>query len=428
MSRRSTSGSAVAKLGLLVLWLLFLLVPVAFSRTAQENFRLPKLLLSEGLGLASLLLLSWRLRTVERIDWRAALRRPSVLAMLPLLAVATSGLLTSAHPLHVREGLVSLWIAVACGVGWSFALSSAEHRALLRGMIIPATALSVLAILQFHELFNPFRFEREVGERIGLTSLAGSAFDLAAYLVLPCLSAQVAVFEAKSVGLRWAWGLAGGVCLYAIAASQTLTALAALGLGSIVLWLRLLPRRRSGVALLLIAAIGAALALGVGPLRERLSRKAAALSRGDVNRVLTGRLDGWRAALWMLRQKPLTGVGHGAYRAEFGLAKEALRRQGVRFYRSQHQVHFSNAHSDFLDTLAELGVAGGVALSWGIYLLIRTLRRCSAERSDLALMSAALVVLSILALTNFPFHIALAGYPALLWISWIFATGREVEA
>ena len=61
---------------MLVLWLLFWLTPVVFSRTAHESFRLPKLLLSDCVALASLVVLSLRLRRIERIDGRDFLRQP----------------------------------------------------------------------------------------------------------------------------------------------------------------------------------------------------------------------------------------------------------------------------------------------------------------------------------------------------------------
>ncbi len=420
----------MVKLGYLTLWLLILLVPMVFSRTAHDSFRLPKLLLSECLGLASLLFLTWRLRAVERIDWRALLRQPVVLAVLPLVALASSSLITSEHALHVREALVSLGIGAACLVGWSLALTAGEHRKLLRGLVVPAVALSVLAILQFHGWLALFQFERQVGERIGLTSLAGGAFDLAAYLVLPCLLMQASLRGASSVRWRWAWGLAAAISVYAMIATQTLTALLGLVVGSLVLWFARLPRRRFIAFAAALALAATVVGVGFAPLRQRLERKLDSLRSGDVNTVLTGRLDGWRAATWMLRENPWTGVGHGAYRAEFGTAKGALVQDGVRFYASQHRVYFTNAHSDVLEALAEWGLGAAVVLAWAGWIVIRTLRRLarSGGGSEVDLMLAGLVVLAMLALTNFPFRIALVAFPALLFLSWIFAAQREATA
>ena len=41
------------------------------------------------------------------------------------------------------------------------------------------------------------------------------------------------------------------------------------------------------------------------------------------------------------------------------------------------------------------------------------------------LMCGALAALSVLTLANFPLRIALSAYPAVLFLSWIFAAGRE---
>ncbi len=428
MSRPSTSR--LAKLGYLCLWLLFLAVPLAFSRTAHDSFRLPKLLLAECLGLASLLLLALRLRSIERVDWRAFFRQPVVLAVLPIAMLASSGLVTSEHAQHVREALVALWIGAACMVGWSLALSAVEHRKLLRGLILPAAVLSVLALLQFHGWFTPFQFERNVGERIGLTSFAGGAFDLAAYLVIPCLVVQAQLRAEVSAWRRLVLAAMAAVCVYALVATQTLTALLALAVGSVALWFLWLPRRRfmAFTAVIALAAVG--LGIGFAPLRQRLDRKFGSLLRGDFNQVLTGRLDGWRAAVWMLREEPWTGVGHGAYRAEFGTAKEDLWHQDVKFYQSQHQVYFTNAHSDVLAAMAEWGLPAVAVLLWGGFLLIRSLSMLAraGARSDVEVMVAGLVMLTIMALTNFPFRIALVAYPSILFLSWIFAARREASA
>ena len=53
--------------------------------------------------------------------------------------------------------------------------------------------------------------------------------------------------------------------------------------------------------------------------------------------------------------------------------------------------------------------------------------RSRGEESHSELMAAGTVVLVILALTNFPFRIALVAFPAILFISWIFAAEREAD-
>lgn len=432
-------------------WLLILalvtLPALTIADGAKESFRLPKLFVCETLGLLTLLFLIWRLRAREP---RALLRHPAVVATLPLVLVATGGLVTSDHPLHVRQALASLWIGAGCLVGWSWTLTRSEHRRVLTALLLPATALAAIAVAQFHG-YEPFSFEGYVKDRIAVTSLAGGAFDLAAYLVLPMLVAQTGL---RRPGRRWPWVLFLVLGLYAVAVSQTLTAIVALVVASLMFWLLVLPWRRVAAVAAVLAVVGSGLAIGVTPLRVRIAKKVESLKSGDLNQVLTGRLDGWWAALWMFRQHPLLGVGHGAYRAEFGDARLVLHEEGRRFYRRQHQTYFGNAHNEILEAAAEWGIVGCLAVAWALWRLglrLRQRRRALAGapasgipvagspaergppaaigidlagRIELALMGSGLIALGILTLSNFPLRIALVAYPYLLFLSWIFA-GRE---
>lgn len=429
----------------LLLWALVLLPPLVFSSRLQESFRLPKLLVAELLALGSLVALAWRLSSHESVDVRRFWRRPAVLASVPMVLVATLGLLTSPHPLHVRATLGSMWIGVACLVGWSLALRARELRQLLVGLLVPASLVALLGVLQFHGLMPlRFVFQDKLTSRLSLTSVAGGPFDLAAYLVLPILVAQ-AVLWASRGRLRWLAGIALVLSLYAAAVTQTLTALAAIALGSGVLWLRLLPARRllAGGAVALVLASG--LTLTVGPLRERVFSKVDSVRQGDVNRLLTGRLDGWRTAVWMLEQRPLTGVGLGAYRAEFGLAKLALREEGVRFYRRQNQVFFVNAHSDVLEGAAEWGWPGVLAMLWALVVLVRAATRAVRQRAfaasqavdpavarvaraESALVPAFLLAFGLLVATSFVWHLAHIAYPTLLFLAAVFRASGTADA
>ena len=105
-------------------------------------------------------------------------------------------------------------------------------------------------------------------------------------LSLPCLVAQVnLLLPARQ---RWAWGVLGACCLYALAGTQTLAAFLALLAGSAVLWWRLMPRRR----LLVLAAGGAVTVLLLlaiaAPLRSRLTHKVEELRAGQVDRLHRG--------------------------------------------------------------------------------------------------------------------------------------------
>jgi O-antigen ligase len=409
---------------MIFLWFLILLPPFLLAQVAKESFREPKLLASEWMALASVVCLGlglWRLEQVRLADlWRL----PAVRIVLPVLAIATAGLAVSRHPAHTREALADLWIGAVCLVAWSATLPAARIERLLRGMLWPAALLAAIGIGQFHGWWQPLQFfGLTPGSRLAITSYAGNPGDLGAYLVLPVLIAQEALWRRLRSGESWrrtaVWGtaVALALCLYALLLTQTIAAMVAGFAGSVLLWGALLPRRRAAallaggiVALVLVIAL-------VPPLRQRVVEKARAAAEMDLNGFLSGRLDGWRTAAWMLRQHPLTGVGHGAYRPEFVPAKLALLDRGVPFFAGQTQVVFANAHDEFLEAGAEWGVPGLVALAWAGWVLLTSLRKLPAERRPLACAGTA--ALALLALAYFPFRVALVAFPYLLFLSLV---------
>jgi len=413
-------------MGLLMLWLLILVTPLLVSPSAKEAFRLLKGLASGWLALASLFFFAWEVRKAGTVRWTDLWGRPAVRAVLPILILATASYAASSHPFHVRAGLADLWIGCAALVGWSLALEPRRLERLLLGLLVPASLLALLGILQFHGLYRPYELVGiEYDPRLAITSRVGNPGDLGVYLVLPGLIAQWAVFRQKG----WARLLAGvalALCLYAVTVTQTLAALAALAVGSALLWAFLLPRRQAVLLFGGGAALALVLVLAVAPLRDRVTAKAGQALSGDWNSVLTGRLDGWRAALWMIREHPWTGVGHGAYRPEYVPAMNALLDRGVRMYPQHIQPVFANAHNEYLEAVADWGLLGIAALAWGLWILGSALRRAPRDGGQ-ALAWAGVAALAVLSLVYFPFRIALLAFPALLFLSWVFRRGEEVE-
>ncbi len=411
------------RMGLLMLWLLVLVTPLLISPTAKEAFRLLKGMASGWLALASLLFFAWEVRKAGTVRWTDLWSRPAVRIVLPVLLVATVSLATSAHPLHVREGLADLWIGGAALVGWSIAMERRRLERFLLGLLVPATLLALVGILQFHGIYRPFGFGGpDYDPRLAMTSLAGNPGDLGAYMLLPCLIAQWAVFQKRGRS-RILAAVALAACLYAMALTQTLSALAALGVGSVLLWALLLPRRQAVLLFGSGAVLAVVLALAIAPLRVRIAAKAGQAVSGDWNSVLTGRLDGWRAALWMLREHPWTGVGHGAYRPEYVPVTHELLDRGVQLYPQHLQPVFANAHNEYLEAVAEWGLLGIVALAWGLWVLVTSLRRAPKDEGQ-ALAWAGVAALAVLSFVYFPFRIALLAFPALLFLSWVLRRGE----
>lgn len=418
--------SFVNGLGELLVWAVIVVSPLVFL-PGKESFRLPKLMVAEWLGLASVLFLAWRLREV-RIGARELWRIPAVRALLPILAVATAGIWTTRHPLDVREALFDLWIGAACLVGWSTGLERQQQERLLRGLLWPASLVALFGLLQYYDVWEPLKFAGiRADPRLGLTSVTGNPGDLGAYLVLPCLvglwSFPVPGTE-KTTPASWLRVLALVLCLYVLALTQTLAALLAVVAGGLVYALVKLPRRKVLIALAGMAVVAGILIAVVAPLRGRVVRKVQALAEGDLNEVLTGRLDAWRAAQLMFREHPVTGVGHGAYLPEYVPAKLKLLDRGVQFLPDQKTPVFSNAHNELLEAGADWGIPGLLALAWGIWVLIRSALR---DGNDRGLAPSGLAALTVLSLGYFPFRVALVAFPAVLFLAWVLRV-EDAEA
>lgn len=412
-----------------IVWALMLIVPLLFIPNGKEAFRLPKLMAAEWLGIASLLPLAWNARWTSG---RSLLRRPVVRAAVPLVLAAGAGLLFTRYPALLRSAGFDLAVGAACLIGWSLGLSRVRQERLLAGLAIPAGLLALFGILQAHNLYQPLGFAGiTASDRLSMTSTAGNPGDLGVYLVLPCFAAAWFALRTGSVLLRGGALAALGLSLYALALTQTLAALAAIAAGGFLLGLwvfgRLLPRRKLLLGLGAGLAAAVVLIAAVQPLRQRVGAKLAQAASGDWNEVLTGRLDGWRAAVEMFRENPVGGVGHGVYLSEYVPAKLRLLAKGTKFYEKQTNVVFANAHNEFLEVAADSGLVGLAALGWGIAVLIGALRRLlrTGERRDGGFALAGVVALAVLSLAQFPFRIALAAFPALLFLAWVFRRGEE---
>jgi O-antigen ligase len=425
---------AVIAVHLLLAALCLLVVP-----SAHDAFDLPKRLAAEVLALVSLVLLAWGAAPAEPAPGgepagpvgpmgrlRDAWSRPAVRMVTPLLAVATLSLAWSDHPRATGDALVSLWIGAAALVGWSLGLPAARLRRLLTAVAGWAGLAALLSVLQALGVYRPLLYMGgEEAGRLGTGALVGNPGVLAGWLALASVIAWA--------DLRRAWGTRRGllpglllVLLWAaLLGTRVLAGLAAALAGAVVYWALTLPRKRAlaaGAALLI--AGGALLALAP-PLSQRVAGLRRAAASGDLNQVLSGRLDGWRTAAHMAAEHPLTGVGHGGYASGFADAKLALAAEGTVFFEDQATVMFGNAHDEILEVAAETGLLGLAALGFALWVLARVTGRLPVP--ERALAWAVLTVLLLLALAHFPFRVAATAYPAVLALAWLLAAAEAAS-
>lgn len=418
------------RLGKAALWLLVVLPPLLVAPTAENAFRLPKLVASETLALVSILFLSWRWWSGRRLSLRTILGRPATVFAVLLAFGAAAGLFVAEHPGHGSRALVSLLIGLACVVAWSLHLRRDELRRCLFLLVAPATVLSVLAILQRHRLYDPFQFQAlEGGRRFALSSLAGNVGDLAAYLVLPVLLAQAGVLARAGALARSTMMVVLAILGYTLVLTQTLSALVAVLAGSVVFWWVVLAPRRRWALIALAPLVAAGMAMAPG-LRWRVQAKIHQLTEGRLSELLSGRPDAWKAALAMFGEEPLTGVGHGGFAPHFAPTKLRLLAAGERFFSLGDTASFANAHSEYLEVAAEWGLLGLLALAGALAVAGWRLARLSSRgvvREERALALGGCTALAVLSLAAFPLRVALTAYPWLLFAAWLFARrcGKE---
>ncbi|HEY7369799.1 MAG TPA: O-antigen ligase family protein [Thermoanaerobaculia bacterium] len=342
-------------------------------------------------------------------------------AVIFLAAAAIAGAAVSAL-LSARRGpafdtlRVLLLYALFLPLGASRVLE--KRGAALASLFVGCAAASgVVSLLQARGSFQPFRLVT-AGHRENTTAFVGAIGLLAVALALAALIALGAAITTSRPAVRFSAVAALAAIGAGLAANQNLTAFTALAAGCLALLVCLL-RRRALIPLLSLAMLGAAAFALYPPLRARASDALVAVRVGDWDRLTTYRLGPWNAALEMIRQRPLAGVGPGNFTAEFVDARLAAEiRAGRRFVNPLLTSSYGEAHSEYLQAFSDLGIpAGACAIAAVLLLLAATARRAFAEgRADpeAAILFALLVAGATAALTWFPLQRPVTAIPLLL--------------
>ncbi len=146
-----------------------------------------------------------------------------------------------------------------------------------------------------------------------------------------------------------------------------------------------LPRRWA-LGTLVIGLVAAAGATALSPaMQERLTRVAAvtaALDFESVDYALSGRLYIWDTAARMVLDRPLTGVGAGA----FGAAYDRYASRPGDVFQSTHPEAEKpyHAHQMYVSIAAESGLVGLSAILAAFVLVVRWYARAPAPRRDQA--------------------------------------------
>lgn len=387
--------------------LVFLLVQVIILPGGTSAFRLPKQAVAIA-GIMAVVALSASIRL--RAGTLTLPRGPlfPVLLALPILQAASAMWAGDPRRAASTAAVTATWIAAAL---WLASITDRDRRRVAWLTAIGTAVSAVVLLLQAVGL-PLLVVGRSAESRFRMSGLAGNPADFAtsAVLLLPILLVTVG-FARRG---WWRWTVIGLLVL-ATALSQTLTGYIALGLLALV-WLLQGKSPRLWAAAAGCAILVVALAFGTG-FGRRVQHQLKLITSGDWYSVLSARGDGWSAAAEMARDHPVAGVGAGQYTRVFYPHRLAwLERQGTVGRRGESATHFQWAHSDPLQLVGELGIAGAVWMAVLLWALWR-----SRPRGDPLPALAAAATMPFL-LLHYPTHLAVGMVPIVMLLGHLLAT------
>lgn len=393
----------VELLSFLAAVVLVLVVPLVWDSEALRAFRGPQgeLALAAWVALAAAF--------TVRADRGGAWSDPWLLAWGGVLG---GGLLAAFASGQIVRALGNLLPLALAALGWGALrrLSEAHRRRLVVLVVAVGVVEAALVVAFLSPTLQPAAFARldYLTGRYGWIGTLGNPGYVGIFLTLPAL---VAVGRALDGGRRRPIWAAAALLLIAVTiGSQTLSAAIALAAGGAVIAWQRVPRRRRLTVFASLAAIGLVVALA-SPLRGRLvgavdqARGKGLLWLGSARGAAT------LAAGSMLAAHPLFGVGPGMFEANSfrALGEDALAERGRVL---GLETGFGEAHNDLLQHAAETGVLGALLAIAGIVLAVR---RSGRGEGALPEVPALLAAGAVLALTQFPLHLAaVAGQWAVL--------------
>lgn len=387
-----------------------MLTQVALLPLGADDFRLPKSVLAIlGLGTVVLAVAATRAARGALVVPRSPMA--AALAILPVLAAASSLWSTSPRASLTTAAVAAVWVAAALVLASLGPVDRARAAAwTVAGVLVSAT----VALTQASGL-SPLRFGQGFANpRLGLTGLAGNPADLAAAAALMLAFVLVHALEQRRPR---SW-LVAALLTVTVVAVQSLTGAIAVASMAGVLTLIRVPRRRWPAAVG-IAGVALVVLLGAG-LGSRLAELGRMVASSGWYGGLSARGDGWTAALEMIRARPVLGSGAGTFGCEFTEARLGwLDRHGGHGRRGELATHFDAAHNDLLQLQAELGLAGSL---WALLVAVAAVR--SRRRRDLLPVLGTVAALPFL-LLSFPTHLAVTLGPLVLHLAHLLATSPD---
>ncbi len=393
------------------------MIPLFFSVTGYDTFRLPKelLLRATGILLGATILIGaiWKRGALLRtINLR---RMPEVL----VVAILSWTLLTTFLSTKRQISVLSLsWVLSAALLFLCIERSagSASPFALIFGFV-PACVNALLAMLQEFRIWNPF-FSADIvygPGRLRLSghwatiALLGNTNDVGTYLIGPFACAMAAAVGCR----RWRplWIIIAVVLLGGVLASQAATSIVATA-AAIFSLMFLLPRRKAIGLLAGFAFAAVLIAVVPSPLKQRYASMRQFVRDGRYDELFSGRLVAVLSAWEMFKDHSLIGVGPGAYGFQYFDYQQTVARQYAPLFGSGVSgVNFGETHNDHLQVLATTGMVGyALMVAAAVYVASRSFTRHIVvdERAQFARYASLplTITFAVSALGQFPLELA----------------------
>lgn len=329
---------------------------------AEASFDAPKRLVAM-LGIAIAMAALAFTRDAHVPPWTRRQRAIAYCAGAALLLVVASALLSPRTEIALDSTRALFVFAVLPLI---VAADERAWRWIANAFLIGAGVNAVVSITQWLSLAQPFHYVTKGGRgnmsaMIGNTGVLGLVCAFAVLLIVPRLSRN-------AIGL---WTLLA-LLLVTLIVNRSVTPFVVLAAGLLAYAPRL--RARSLLAVLALFFTFAATDLD-------------AVHR--VDKFLSYRFGPWRAALAMTAERPLLGFGAGTYGAEFARHADGA------FVNPGLAGSFAQAHNEYLQAMAELGIPATLLLLAAFVLLVR------GARADPVTLSI-LIGGAVAALTWFP--------------------------
>lgn len=387
-------------------------------------------LLGTAAAAAALLVLPRGTRGKGWSWWTATMEQRLALTLTTgaLTFAVVSALVSPRRAASLDATRTLLLFALLLPVGASAALDGGRARIVAGAFVGGAAVNAAVSLLQGSGVLRLFHVQQIFGRR-DVGAFVGNDGVLALSLALACLICLAVVVSGRALAIRVAAGVVVVLLVAAIAVNQSLTALTALGMGTVIL-VALSLRRRAAMVVLALACV---LAVGVAlhpALSRRIQGALGPIRLGDWDVVLTHRSGPWAAAVEMARARPLVGWGPGTFAAEFVTHRlQAEARFRRRFVNPFLAGAYAEAHSEPLQAAAEWGVPAGLAALGALGALtiglVRMIRRGpdAPSRREAVLLLAVLCAGAVSASTWFALQRPITALPLLLaagrawWVS-----------